>query len=146
MSTRWSVVQEHEVTAADLGDDGNVTDDAVARWMESARDEYLAQCTVLESTRVRAGLELALDVAAPASTAPLTGASSIVISASATEVFPTSFVVALRIRALGTDSDEPVNATCSVRLVDAVTGEASPIDDAIRDELIALEHAARHFN
>ncbi len=77
---------------------------------------------------------------------PLTGASRVVISATATEVFPDSFVVALRIRALGTDTDTPVNLACTVRLVDPATGEARPIDDAVRAELIALEHAARHFN
>jgi acyl-CoA thioesterase FadM len=145
MSTRWSVVQEHPVEAHDL-EDGHVTADAIGRWAASARDEYLDQCEVLESTRTRDGLELELRDESRPDLEVLDGAARVVISASATEVFPTSFVVALRIRALGTESDQPVNLACTVRLVDPATGDPSPIDDAIRDELIALEHAARHFN
>lgn len=68
------------------------------------------------------------------------------MSASATEVFPTSFVISLRVRATGGESDELVNASCTVELADPATGAGREIDNGIRDELIALEHAARHFN
>jgi acyl-CoA thioesterase FadM len=146
MSTRWSVVQEHDVGPADLDADGHVTLNAVGRWAASARAEYLAQCSILEATRDRSGLELQLQNEGRPQTAALAGAARVVVSATATEVFPTSFVIALRIRALGTGSDAPVNIACAVRIVDPATGVPSPIDDAIRDELIALEHAARHFN
>jgi hypothetical protein len=33
-----------------------------------------------------------------------------------------------------------------VRLEDPITGDAQPLGDEIRDELIALAHAARHYN
>jgi hypothetical protein len=38
-----------------------------------------------------------------------------------------------------------VDTTCEVRLEDAA-GDAVALDDTIRDELIALEHAAAHVN
>lgn len=63
-----------------------------------------------------------------------------------TEIFATSFVVALRLRPIYGDSDDPLDITRVVQLVDPIDGGARAITEAIRDELIALEHAARHFN
>jgi hypothetical protein len=39
-----------------------------------------------------------------------------------------------------------VNATCVMRLVDPAAGEPRELGDEVRDELIALEHAAEHYN
>jgi hypothetical protein len=73
---------------------------------------------------------------------------SVVVSVGTREVHPASFTVAVRLRAFGRshpDRDVVLNGSCVVRLLDA-NGDAAPIDDAVRDELIAMEHAARHVN
>jgi hypothetical protein len=68
------------------------------------------------------------------------------VSASATEIFPTSFVISMRLRATGGESDELVNTSCTVELENPETGAVEEISREIRDELIALEHSARYFN
>ncbi len=147
ISTRWSVSSDVPVAPDDVDADGRVTSAAVARWVASARSTYLEQCTALEATRADADLELDFDIEVRPPAAQLHRSPSVVVSASATEVFPTSFVISVRIRSLGNEHDDrPVNVSCAVRLREPATGAVLPIDDAIRDELIALEHAARHFN
>ena len=76
----------------------------------------------------------------------LGGAPTVVVTATATEVLPEAFVVAVRIRPLAADSDDPLDLACEIRLEDPVTGAAQDIGRDIRDELIALEHGARHYN
>jgi hypothetical protein len=147
ISTRWSVSADVPVAPDDVATDGRVTGAAVARWVAAARSTYLEQCTVLEAARAEGDLDLDFDVEVRPPAAQLHRSPSVVVSASATEVFPTSFVISVRIRPLGSEHDDrPINVSCAVRLRDPATGAVHPIDDAIRDELIALEHAARHFN
>jgi acyl-CoA thioesterase FadM len=70
--------------------------------------------------------------------------TTVVVSAGATELFPTSFTMAFRIRSDGTSAGIVINTTCAVSLEDPSTGESAELGAAIRDELIALEHGARH--
>jgi hypothetical protein len=71
---------------------------------------------------------------------------SVVVSAGATEVRPSSFTVAVRMRSMGDDGDGGVlNVACEISLEDQA-GDAHEIGAHVRDELIALAHAARHFN
>ena len=105
---------------------------------------YLDGCPVLEAARAGAGLEL---VVTPAPVAdPLPPAPRAVVTASATEVLPRAFVLVSRLRTFGGDDDQVVNATHEVRLVDPQSGEAAEIGPGVRDELIAHEHGARHFD
>jgi hypothetical protein len=53
--------------------------------------------------------------------------------------------MAYRVRAIDADGDTAINLTCAVSLADPETGEACDLGDDIRDELIALEHAASHI-
>ncbi len=76
----------------------------------------------------------------------LGGPASVAVSASATEVHPDSFTVAIRIRPLGGARDAPVDLVSVIRLENAVTGGTHPVTGDIRDELISLEHSATHFN
>lgn len=68
------------------------------------------------------------------------------MSASATEIHPESFTIAVRIRPLGGDRDAPLDVRCVVRVRHPGTGAVHPIGDDLRDALIALEHAAEHFD
>lgn len=68
------------------------------------------------------------------------------VTASATEVHPQSFTITVRVRPGGGDRDVPVNVTCVVSLIDRADGTRRELGRQIRDELIALEHSAAHFN
>lgn len=146
IATRCSVLQLHAVEPADRSADGAVTDEAIRRWIGVALAAYLDQCTLLHATRVERGLTLVDDVAVAAPAASLGDATDVAVSASATEVLPDAFVVGVRVRGGDGEDDGVLHATCTVRLEDPRTRSAHTIGDDIRDELIALEHAARHFN
>ena len=144
--SRWVVAERRAVAAADLDADGIVRDDAVVAWIGAARDAYLERCAALRARRDRSGLVLRCrDGDVPAGRR-LGRPAQVVVSAGATELRPDSFTMAFRLRTYGSGDDVVVNATCIVSLDDPVTGSAAALDDAIRDELIALEHAARYTN
>jgi len=144
--SRWLVRQEHPVTEHDLGRDGAVSDEAVERWVTAAHLAYLDHCTLVQQRQHEFRAELRHRMGTlPAGTLFGTPAS-VVVTASATEVRPKSFTIAVRIRPCGGDRDIAANANCVVHLEDRATGEARELGKDIRDELIALEHSARHFN
>jgi hypothetical protein len=146
ISSKWSVVTEHPVGPQDVDADHLMTDEAVDRWTLAAAATYLRQCSTLEDRRSGAGLALNTTVRPRSGTSNLHGATSVAVSATATEVFPRAFVISVRIRPVGGESTDPLDLTCEIRLEDPATGVPQDIDHEIRDELIALEHAARHFN
>jgi acyl-CoA thioesterase FadM len=144
ISTRWVVAEEHEVAPADCTADGAIAPATILAWTDAACRAYLDGCPVLEATRAGAGLELVLAHGPVA--APLPAAPRAVVTASATEVLPRAFVLSTRVRTFGGTDDQALSSTHEVRLVDPATGEAQELGTAIRDELTAHEHAARHFN
>jgi acyl-CoA thioesterase FadM len=141
--SRWVVAQRHTVGADDLDAAGVVRDDAIARWISEARDAYLDMCREVRE-RQRSGLVVrTVDRDLPTG-AQVGAATSVTVSAGATEIYPTSFTMAFRLRAYGSADDVVVNLTSAVSLEDPNSGEAQELGATIRDELIALEHAARH--
>ena len=146
MVRKWPVLQEHQVTADDLDDGGVVRDDSVARWVDAAHAAYLERCAALQREVERSGVRARARIAHQPPGASLGRATSVVVSAGATEIRPSSFAIAVRLRPLGGDRDVAVNAACLVHLEDPATGQPYEIGDEIRDELIAMEHAATHFN
>jgi hypothetical protein len=143
--SRWVVLQQHDVAPGDLDDAGAVRADALDRWIVATRDEYLDQCTEVRE-RQRSGLLIRFRPdAVPAGALPGRPAS-VTVSAGAKELYPDSFTMAFRIRAYGGTDDTVVNVACVVSLEDPATGAVQELGDAIRDQLIALEHAARHTN
>jgi acyl-CoA thioesterase FadM len=142
--SRWPVLQEHRVTAGDL-DGGVVADRSVARWVAAARSAHLDRCAALRRRQQEAGLELEVQSATLPPGASLGRPATVLVTAGVREVWPSSFAVAVRLRPLDGDRDAAVNATCVMRLVDPA-GEPRELGDEVRDELIALEHAAEHFN
>lgn len=141
--SKWLVLTEHPVTPADRTDDGVVSDDALQRWVEEARSAYLDHCKVLNG---RTDGALRLRDASPVRAAYLGSAEMVIVSATVTEVRPTSFTLAVRARPVGGDREMPVNVTCTASLEDEETGEIVELGREIRDELIALEHSARNYN
>jgi acyl-CoA thioesterase FadM len=140
------VLEEHEVMPDDVDADGVVRDASVARWVGGARDAYLGGLSVLHELRARAGLELRDRVEGVPPGAALGRPKVVAVTAGVREVTPTSFALALRLRAMGGERDAVANVACAVWLEDPATGEPAELGDDVRDELIALEHAAQHFN
>jgi acyl-CoA thioesterase FadM len=129
--SRWPLLHEHRVTADDLDAHGIVRAEVVTRWLHGARDAYLAGLRTFDATgsvidAPRVPAELALD-----------RPTSVLVSAGTREVFPDSFLVALRLRSFGGERDVTLD-TASVVHVE--------VSDIVRDELIAREHAAEHAN
>jgi acyl-CoA thioesterase FadM len=143
--SKWVVRQEHTVRAEDVDADGDVRDDALARWVDEACAAYLAQCHVLAAAADRDGLLVRSRVGAIPPGARLGRPAAVAVSASAREFRTSSFTIAVRLRT-GGEKDVAVNASCVVSLEDVDTGSARELGDQVRDELIALEHAAAHFN
>jgi acyl-CoA thioesterase FadM len=143
--TRWPVLQEHAVTESDLDAEGTISDETVQRWVSAALLAYLDRCTVLRAQE-RSGLVRSHRPGALPRGALLGRPTDVVVTASATEVRPTSFTISVRLRPGGGDREIPVNATCVIGLEDQLTGEARELGTEIRDELIAIEHSATHFN
>ncbi|KAA2255242.1 hypothetical protein F0L68_28910 [Solihabitans fulvus] len=142
IATRWVTAQEFPVTEHDLTTDGTLDLAAVERWLDTTRAAYLDHCALLQQ---QPGLLTARPRALP-DLAPFGRPTTVYVSAGASEVHPASFTVSLRLRPFGGDVDTPLNTTCVMTLVDDTTGEPRELGTAVRDELIALEHAARHMN
>jgi len=143
--SRWVVCNTYDVAAEHLDANGVLRPDALARWIADARDAYLG-----EVGSVRALVDRGLLLRAAVDTAgapPVVQPSRVVVSAGATEVYPASFTLAFRVRGYGSGGDDlVVNLAASVSLEDPATGAPVELGNEVRDELIALEHAARHAN
>ncbi len=144
--SKWVVRREHAVGVDDVDANGNVLDKALARWVDEICAAYLDRCRVLNEIRDRHGLVLRSRVGPLPPGARLGRPSAVVVSAGAREVRRSSFTVALRLRAADGETDVAVDAACVVSLEDPGTGDTRELGDDVRDELIALEHGAAHFN
>jgi len=133
--TKWVVLREYEMDG-----DSAVDDETLQRWMVAARDAYLERCVVLRGS----GLELRYRAGGVPSGGVLGHPRSVVVTASAAEVLPTSFTISVRMRPADGEHDMPLNATWVV----TAYGNDGPTElgKEIRDELIALEHSAEHYN
>ena len=143
-ASRWVVVREHSVGPDDVDSDGVVRAEAVDRWLAETRTAYLEKCVVLGELRDRLGLELRARVDQAPAPERFGTPTAVIVGAGATEIRPTSFTMAFRLRPADGNGDAAINAKCEVSLEDSETGEAHELGDDIRDELIALEHAAAH--
>ncbi|GAA3875735.1 hypothetical protein GCM10022243_45810 [Saccharothrix violaceirubra] len=131
--SRWAVQRDHAV-------EGAVTAEQVERWIDDACTTYLDLCPLLTTYDVRRAV---LAIPDPG----LFGTpNEMTVTASATEVRPGAFTLSVRLRPFGGGNDTPANVTCVVTLTDPETGAQRPVGDDIRDQLIAIEHGARHFN
>jgi acyl-CoA thioesterase FadM len=143
--SRWVEVREFTVAPADLSVEGGVHAEAIDRWLTETRAAYLEHCVALRELQERSGLKLRAHFDVPPDPERFGSPTTVIVGVGATEIHPTSFTMAFRVRAIDADGDTAVNVTCAVSLVDPGTGGACELGDDIRDELIALEHAASHI-
>jgi acyl-CoA thioesterase FadM len=142
-TSRWVVRSEQPVGSDDLDADGVISAGAVQRWATAASRDYLDRCAALQAMIGARRLDVRIQVAAVADAARLGRVESVIVSAGATELRSTDFTIAVRVRAT---SDDAVGVECRVAVADPATGDATPLSDDVRDELIALEHGAAQFN
>jgi hypothetical protein len=144
--SRWVVRQQHRVDGEAVTADGTVRADAVTRWVADACDAYLAQCGVLAEMITRSELTVRKRTGGLPNGAFFGRPTTVVVSAGVTEWYPTSFTIAVRVRTYGQHDDVVANVRSVITVEDPTTGEACELGDAVRDELISLEHTARHTN
>jgi len=144
--SKWVVLREHAVSADDVDADNNVLDEVLARWVDDVCSAYLERCRMLSKMRNRDGLVLRSRVGPLPPGARLGRPSAVAVSAGAREIRPSSFTIAVRLRAAGSTTEVAVNVACVVSLEDPATGETRELGDDIRHELVALEHGAEHYN
>src|SRR5262249_55416573 len=140
------VLERYDVRADDRDATGAVRDDVVERWIDALCAAYLECCPVLREQAETSGCVVRRETGPRPSGADFGAPVSVNVSAGATEIWPTEFAVEVRFRSYGSGDDVACSASCRVSIVDPTTGEARELGDAVRDELIALAHAARHFN
>jgi len=144
--SRWVIREQHPVDGAAVTTSGVVRDDAVQRWVGDACDAYLAQCRVLGEMITRSELTVSKRTGAIPQGEFFGRPTTVVVSAGVSECYPTSFTVAVRVRTYGGVDDVVANVRCVICVKDPTSGEACELGDAVRDELISLEHTARHTN
>jgi hypothetical protein len=129
--SRWPVLLFLPVGADEVGGDGRLTEAACERLFAAGRAEYFALCSTIDA----ADVEVVTTSAAQRGVA--VGGDEVSVSVSVTELFPDRFEMAARIRP---SAGEGVAADlrCTVS-----AGEVTP---AIRDDLIAVAHAAAHWH
>ena len=135
--SKWVVLQEHTVAPSDLDTDGAVRADVVSAWLDAARSAYLDRCPRLRDLGRDAEWDFRTVGATPWAGAP----DDVAVTATAAEVQPAAITLSLRVRS----DHRVVNARCVIRLLNG-DGEAIGLGSGVRDELIALEHAAEHYN
>ena len=131
MVSRWPVVVTLPVDASDRDADGRLTTAAVERLFARARAAYFDQCAMVDAPTV----EVRKITARPGDAAPGDG---VTVSVSVVEVLRDSFTMESRIRPADRDGIV-ATAWCSL----SPGGEVSK---AMRDEFIALAHAASHIH
>jgi acyl-CoA thioesterase FadM len=143
-ASKWVVRRKYAVGPDDLDSGGVVRAEAIERWIADTRSAYLEHCAALRALQEGAGLELRAHIHHAPAPERFGRPTAVVVGAGATEIRPTSFTIAFRLQPTDGDGDDAVNAACEVSLEDPETGAAHELGDDVRDELIALAHAAAH--
>jgi hypothetical protein len=141
--TRWSIGLDRRVETSDLDPEGYVAAETLGRWLADAVEAYLAQCRELH--RHATGYTLVRRPGRQPRASLLGRPSEVLVTASATEIRPTEFFISVRVRPYGGDIDLPLNVTCRVSIEDHNEAQIE-LGTAVRDELIALEHAAEYMS
>ena len=143
--SKWAVRREFEIVPGDVQADGTIDVAAIRRWITGAADAYLEHCEEIARLASTTGARLQQAISTGPGVRAVTGLASVTVSATAVEVHPDSFTIAVRIRQVGEGDAMPVAARCVVTL-NGADGDPIALGDGVRDELIALERGARQYN
>jgi acyl-CoA thioesterase FadM len=143
--TRWPVVHEVRVGPDDLGPDGSPNQVALGRWQAAVWDAYLDRCpTVRQATRDDRS-RLVVKPLRLGPCRPMEPGVRALVATAMTELRTSSFEMAFRIRALGSDGGPVADGRYSVTLVEVATGNPLVLPDQIRRELLAVEADASDY-
>jgi acyl-CoA thioesterase FadM len=131
MVSRWPVVVALPVDASDLDADGRLTNAAVEHLFAGARAAYFDRCATVDDSR----LEIRKSTARARDAAPGDG---VTVSVNVVEVLRDSFTMEARLRPADGDGIA-ATAWCSL-------SPGAEVSKAMRDEFIALAHAASHIH
>ena len=146
--TRWGVVFAMEAEPASAGDVRSLitTGDVFA----CAQRAYLNRCAVLRAFLDAEAAEIRVVSGPPGSPgdaepsfAGTLDANETLVGVSVVEVRPSSFDMTVKIRPKGEGEHKPVNLRRTLALERTATGERLPVPREVRDELIAIQLAAR---
>ena len=133
--SRWPVLVALPVTALDHDADGRLIDAAVERFFGEARTAYFERCaTVDQSTLELRNSKVDLGHATVTT-------DGVTVSVGVVEVFPDRFTMLARLRPVGPAEGDGLAATASCSL-----SPGGVVPTAMRDEFIALAHAAQHIH
>jgi hypothetical protein len=130
MVSKWPVLMFLPVGSDDREADGRLTDEACARMFAAGRAEYFELCRTIDGEAVSV-----LEAPAPRRTTPV--GDEVSISVNVAELFPDRFTMTARIRPAEGDGIA-ADVVCTV--------SAGEVTVEVRDEFIAMAHAARHWH
>lgn len=133
MLSKWPVLLYLTVEAGDVDGDGLLTDAACERLFAAGRGEYFALSTTVDADRVTV-----IETSRPRrGTAAIAEGDEVSVSVSVTELFPDRFEMAARVRPAEGDA-----VVADLRCI----ASAGEVTTAVRDDLIAIAHAAPHWH
>jgi acyl-CoA thioesterase FadM len=142
---RWAVVVEMEASSNDIDAAGRPRHETVERWFEGARRSYLDRCLALRE-EVRSGrADVRVDDLRIACTGPIESGQPVLVAVTVTELRPTSFDMALRVRGLGGPGTIVASGRCTFVLAEPGSDAALTLPDGVRHEVLALESDASDY-
>jgi acyl-CoA thioesterase FadM len=143
--TRWPVRVEFLVLADDVDEHDCPTDHALDRWFATAWSACLQRCQTLRDVLSDRGTRLALGSLRLSSRRSVRPGDRVWMAVGATELRPSAFDLAIRVRVLGSDAAPILEGHRSVGLVDTASGSSLPIPVQIQKELMALADTASEY-
>jgi acyl-CoA thioesterase FadM len=142
--TTWGVVLDVE----DEDEGEPAVDEAAlhrraAAWFETGRRAYFDRCPRLHAVLDEEDAVLAISGERIDPLLPTPRGGGVRIAVSVTEVRPSSFDMALRIRRSTSAETSPANGRCTVTIERRATGEPILVPRDVRDEMIAIQRGAR---
>ena len=141
MLSRWAVLCEIPLRADDIDAEGRPEEAAIARWLDAARDRYVRRCDALSAAVCSDSVGL-LSTRRNARVIGTISGEEILVAVSVTEVRPTSFDMAFRLRSCGKDGRVVLDTKMTCVLTAGASRDALPISPEIRAGLIAVEKEA----
>jgi acyl-CoA thioesterase FadM len=143
--TRWPIVHEVRVGPGELGRDGSPNPGALGRWRAAVWDAYLDRCPNVRRATRAGRSRLIVSPLRLGLCRPVEPGITALVATAMTELRTSSFEMAFRIRALGSDGGPVADGRFSVALREVATGNPLTMPERMRRELLAVEADASDY-